>query len=175
MANTDDRYREAVTQLLDAIDDATAQVNVTEYDIANPEVDDTNRPKNYAASSWQWALNKIIDDLLAAKKKVLDVVGHDIQRVDNVTLPDLIAWPHDRRIRLFPTSDAGLRALMAEPSYRRYGIVVLTHYGADCGSEFVARRLCKVLRVGQCSGEVATTLAAVSAWRKGGSQAWLPW
>ena len=174
MANTDDRYREAVTQLLDSIDDATAQVNVTGYDIWNPEPDDTSRPANYAESSWEWALNKITDDLLAAKKKVLDAVGHDIQRVDNVTMPDLIAWPHDRRIRLFPTSAAGLRALMAEPSYGRYGIVVLTHYGADCGSEFVAR-LSKVLRVGQCSGEVATTLAAVSVWREGGSRSWLPW
>jgi hypothetical protein len=88
-------------------------------------------------------------------------------------LPDLIAWPHDHRIRLFPTSEAGLRALMAEPSHGRYGVVVLTHNGADCNSEFLARA-CAGLRVGQCSGEVATTLAAVSAWRQGGSQSWLP-
>ncbi len=89
-------------------------------------------------------------------------------------LPDLIAWRHDHHVRLFPTSDAGLRALMAEPSFGRYGCVVLTHYGVDAGSEPVAR-LCKVLRIGRCNGaEVATTLAATSAWRQGGCQAWLP-
>jgi len=90
-------------------------------------------------------------------------------------LPDLIAWPNDRRIRLFPTTDAGLRALAAEPLFGRYGAVVLTHYGVDANCEHVAR-LCKWLRVGQCSGDqVATTLAAVAAWREGGRQDWLPY
>ena len=174
MTATTDQYREAVKQLLDAIDEAGGQSNVTGYDIWNPEPDDTTRPANYAESSWEWALMKVIDDLLAAKKRVLDAIGHDIQRVEHVALPDLIAWPSDRRIRLFATSAAGVRALMAEPSHGRYGVDLLTHHGADGNSELVAR-LSKVLRVGRCSGEeIATKVAAVAAWRKGGSQQWLP-
>jgi hypothetical protein len=89
-------------------------------------------------------------------------------------LPDLIAWRCEDHCRVFPTSQAGLAALMARPSYARYGVPLL-HHGVDVPSDVLASMLSDGLKIGICGGgQVRDAIAAVNAWRCGGQQPWTP-
>lgn len=90
-------------------------------------------------------------------------------------LPDLIAWMQRGRNRVFPTSQAGVAALMACPTFARYGVPLL-HLGVDITHTHLDSLSQAGLHVGCCQGDdVRDAVAAVVAWGATGRQAWLPY
>lgn len=87
-------------------------------------------------------------------------------------LPDLIAWTHQGRLRVFPASQKGLAALMACPSFARYGVPLL-HLGVDIRHTHLDSMAQSGLHIGCCEGDaVVDAVAAVAAWRALGRQHW---